>query len=107
MNKLKMSTFLIIILPVVVMVIPVLLQFSFAKSFYRSKKMGIFVLFSIFCVVLEIYMIKLGLYISVKGQMMGGVKCISPGIIVIGFLSFPALLFIIFSQFSTFKRIDK
>lgn len=102
-----MSTFLIIILPVVVMIIPVLLQFSFAKSFYKSKKMGIFVLYSIFCVVLEIYMIKVGLYISVKGQMMGGVKCISPGIIVFGFISFPILLFIIFSQHSTLKQIGR
>jgi len=102
-----MSTFFIIIFPVVLMVLPVLFQFIFAKSIYKSKRMGIFVLFSIFCVILEIYMIKFGLYISVKGQIMEGVKCTSPGIIAFGFLSFPALLFIIFSQLSTFKRIDK
>jgi len=103
-----MSVFLILILPLLLLFIPIWFQVVVGKRTLNQQKNLKYVLVTTGSLILEVFMTILGLIISLEGQQMKGIKCASPGVIVLGFFTGVILVVVIIVQLLSNKsRINE
>ena len=100
-----MSLFLILILPSLLLIIPITLQVVFGKRILNQKKSLKYLIISTSFIILEVLMTILGLIISLTGQQMKGLSCLSPGVIGLGFFGLIILVVVILAQIISNKSI--
>jgi len=102
-----MSFFLILLLPILLLIIPIILQVEVGKKILNQKKILKYIIISTGIIILEVLMTILGLGISLKGQQMKGLPGISPGAIGFGFLVIVILVVVILVQITSNRSTGK
>jgi len=102
-----MSFFLILVLPILLLIIPITLQVVVGKRLLNQKKFLKYFIISTSFIMLEVLMTILGLIISLKGQQMKGLSCLSPGVIGFGFFGIIILVVVILVQIALNRSMAK
>ena len=93
-----MENFLILDLPILLLLLPIVLQVIVGQKILKKRIQMPYWLLSILTIILEIILTFVGFIFSLQGQQMKEIPSLSPGIFGFGFLAIIILVSIIIGQ---------